>query len=82
MSATQSRDTSATASIWLRDDVFDDLTAKLGASNESERAKAAGIDRTTLWRWRERRFVPSLDQAMRVADRLGTTVDELFEAVA
>lgn len=82
MSAASGRDTRAASPIRLRADVFDDLTKELGAESEPERAQLVGISKATLHRWRRRRFTPSLEQAMSVAERLGTTVDELFERVA
>ncbi len=82
MSAAPPRDTSAASPIRLRSDIFDDLTGRLGAASDPERAQLVGISKATLWRWRTRRFTPSLEQALSVAERLGTTVDELFERVA
>lgn len=83
MTATQQRGTNATPSpIRLRADVFDELTSQKGATNEVERARLLEIDRTTLYRIRERKVTPTLEVAMRMAERLGSTVDELFEVAA
>jgi DNA-binding XRE family transcriptional regulator len=77
------RDTNATrSSIALREELFDKLTAKLGAVNEIQRATLIGVDRATIHRMRRRLFTPSFDVAMRMAEVLGTTVDELFERVS
>lgn len=70
------------ATIQLRNDLFDELTARQGAGNEIERAHLVGIDRTTLYRLRARKYTASLEVAMRMAERLGTTVDDLFEATS
>lgn len=83
MTAASPRGTSATPSpIRLRGAVFDELTSRLGATNEVERARLIDVDRTTLYRIRERKVTPTLEVAMRMAERLGSTVDELFEASA
>lgn len=63
----------------LRADVFDMLTTKLGATTDVERARLIGVDRNTIGRMRARRFAPRLALAMRMAEQLGTTVDDLFE---
>jgi DNA-binding XRE family transcriptional regulator len=82
MSAAPERDTRAASPVRLRGDVFDELTAERGATSDPERAQLVGISKATLFRWRNRRFTPSLEQAMAVAAVLGTTVDELFERAA
>lgn len=76
------RGTSAAPPIVLRDEVFDALTAERGATNDSERARLVGINRATLYRLRKHRFAPRMDVAHRIAERLDTTVDQLFERVA
>lgn len=82
MNAAQQSDTSAASPVRLRGDIFDQLTSLKGATTDPERARLVGIDKATLSRWRTRRFTPSLEHALRVAEELGTTVDELFERVA
>jgi DNA-binding XRE family transcriptional regulator len=77
----QERGSSATQ-IALRGDVFNELTAKHGATNDVARARLFGIDRATILRMRKREFAPRLELAMRMAERLETTVEELFERVA
>lgn len=79
-SASQRGTTAAT--IALRDDIFVALTATLDATNDSQRARLFGVDRATIGRMRKRQFLPRLDVAMRMAEQLGTTVDELFEQVS
>lgn len=79
MTAASERGTSATSPIRLRTDVFDELTARLGASSEIDRARLFDIDRTTLYRIRAGKTIPGLDLAMKMAERLGATVDQLFE---
>lgn len=82
MSAAQQSDTSAASPVRLRGEVFDELTSRKGATSDPERAQLVGISKATLSRWRGRKFTPSLEHALRVAEKLDTTVDELFEAVA
>lgn len=83
MDAAQASCTSAPPSpIRLRTDVFDALTLRKGATSEVERARLLDINRTTLYRIRIRRVTPTLQLAMRIADRLDSTVDELFEVAA
>jgi DNA-binding XRE family transcriptional regulator len=72
----------AVPSIALRDTVFLELTAKLGAASDVARARLLDVDRATISRMRTGKFLPRLELAMRMADRLGTTVDELFESVS
>ncbi|MGC1214124.1 MAG: hypothetical protein WA890_23055 [Micromonospora sp.] len=82
MTATQQRGTAATPSpIRLRTEVLDELTSAKGASTEVERARLLEIDRTTLYRIRGGQ-VPTLEVALRMAERLGTTVEQLFEVTA
>lgn len=76
------RGTSATPHVVLRVEVFDTLTAKFGATTDVARAELLGVDRATLQRLRKRKFHPRIATALRMADRLGTTFDELFERVA
>lgn len=66
------------ARIRLRAKFFDDRTAALGAMNETARAQLCGMDRTNLLRIRNGQ-APSLALAMHMAERLGVTVEELFE---
>lgn len=68
-----------TAQIKLRTDLFDELTSRLGATSDVERARLVGVDRATIYRLRLRRFNPSIEVAQRMAQTLGTTIDELFE---
>lgn len=67
------------ATVVLRTDVFDDLTSKLGATSDIARARLIGVDRTTIHRMRYRLHTPSMDVAMRMAERLDVTVEDLFE---
>lgn len=77
-STATARGASATANQHLDTEVFDGLTAALGATNDAARARLVDIDRKTLWRWRTGRYAPNLTVAQRIADQLGTTVDRLF----
>lgn len=59
---------------------FDQLVEKRwGDVSEIELARLIGIDRTTVYRIREGKVTPTLETAMRMAEALATTVEELFE---
>lgn len=73
---------SATAASRLNVDLFDQLTRELGAEDDSARARLLDVDRATIFRWRKGRYAPRHEVATRIARKLGTTVDELFPAVA
>lgn len=83
MNAAPARSSSATPSpIRLRTDVFDRLAAERGAVNKADMARLVGIDRTTLWRIRERKVTPTSETALQIAQRLGVAVEDLFEVTA
>ena len=58
-------------------EVFDAKCAAQGALDESARAKTAGINRVTLWRWRKGIQQPSLPVVSQIARTLDVSVDEL-----
>lgn len=63
-------------------DLFEKLTEeKLGATNDSARARALGINRTTIRRLRARLHEPSMPLATRVARQLDTPLERLFPVV-
>lgn len=66
----------------LREDVFDRLTTRAGATNDTARARLLGVNRATIFRLRHRMFQPRWDTATRMADRLGCSPDDLFERAA
>ncbi|MFI6332950.1 hypothetical protein ACIBBG_32165 [Micromonospora chersina] len=76
------RGAGATPAVHLRVQTFDERAEQLGATTETAKAELVSTDRKTLWRYRERRIAPTLDVAMRWADRLGLKVEELWERVA
>lgn len=64
----------------MRTDIFDALAAeRWGDVSETELARLIGVDRTTLYRIREGKVTPTLETAMRMAEALRTTVEDLFE---
>lgn len=63
-------------------DVFDRECALRGATDETARARLAGVDRATLWRWRNGRYTPSLSAITRIAQRFDLSVDELIQREA
>lgn len=62
--------------------MFDREAARLHATDESSRAELAGVDRTTLWRWRHGKQTPSLEKATDIAARFGISVEDLIERAA
>ncbi len=80
--AIRSDNPATSPAVALRVAVFDNLTAGLGATNDTARARLLGIDRATIRRYRTRQYEPSMGVAMRMAEILHTTVDHLFEQVA
>lgn len=75
--------TDATGRIQFRGDRFDAAMARLGHTREIDRARAAGVTKMTLWRWRKSAGLPSTPIcAHRVAAAVGLTVDQLFVRVA
>ena len=63
----------------LNFDVFDVECATRGALDDTARGKLVGVDRTTIWRWRNGRQFPSLDVVARIADQFGLPVEHLIE---
>lgn len=84
MAATDRTEPDATSATAPRIDfaVFDSKCAELGATSDIARAEIAGVNRTTLWRWRKGLWAPNLAVATRIAQRLDVTVDELTRGVA
>lgn len=62
----------------MNGELFDERAAALGATTPGERAQLAGVDQSTLWRYRTGRLRPTIDTARLIADRIGVTVDELW----
>jgi DNA-binding XRE family transcriptional regulator len=58
--------------------LFDRLLSNKGAHTDAKRAELLDCDRITVWRWRNRKLKPSLDQAVRIASFLQVSVEELF----
>jgi DNA-binding XRE family transcriptional regulator len=63
----------------LRVEIYDRLLAAKGITTVVAAAELHGINRTNLFDYRAGKSRPHLTTAMRMADDLGTTVDELFE---
>lgn len=70
------------APVRLRVARFDELTAAAGAESETAKAALMETDRKSLWRYKSHDVTPSADLAMRWAERLNTTVEDLWERVA
>lgn len=58
--------------------LFESLCAAKGAVTNEQKAVLAGVDWSTIWRFRAGKLRPRLEVARQMAERLGTTVDELF----
>lgn len=80
MAATNPDATSATTRFRL--EVFDRAMEAKGIVSESAKAEFAGVDRATLWRWRNGVMIPSRDTLAFLGDRLELAVDDLIERVA
>lgn len=70
------------APVRLRVERFDALTAAAGAETETAQAALMDTDRKSLWRYKAHKVTPSAELAMRWAQRLDTTVEDLWERVA
>lgn len=57
--------------------VFDAKCAERGATNDVARARLAGVNRTTIWRWRKGLYSPDFKVATQIAHRFGISLDEL-----
>lgn len=78
MAATPSADKHAThATPRIDFAIFDAAAKRAGANDETARAELVGVDRATLWRWRNGRNSPALDTAARIAETLGVSLNEL-----
>jgi DNA-binding XRE family transcriptional regulator len=63
-------------------DVFDANAERLGALTDAAKADLIGVDRATMWRYRNGHLTPSLDRALSIANLFGLTVEELIEMAA
>ncbi len=63
----------------MRNETIDDLIRSKGFGLE-EAALAAGIGRSTIWRWSAGRSAPLRPQAEALADALGCSVDRVLRA--
>lgn len=82
MNAAENAGDCGTTAAALNDPLFRELTAKLGADTDIARARLLDVDRNDIARWRRGSSMPRLEKAMRVANKLGTTVEDLFGRVA
>ena len=67
------------APIRLRFDVIDQRAAELGIGTRRALAKLLDLDPASVWRFRKGRMAPSLDTAMRVAERLDLRIEDVVE---
>lgn len=58
--------------------LFEKLTDAREATTDLARARLLGIDRMTIYRWRNRRNGVGMETATRVAAALEVGIDELF----
>lgn len=59
-------------------ELFERLCADLGATTVEQKAALAGVDWSSIHRFRKGEMGPRLEVARRMAERLGTTVEDLF----
>lgn len=85
MPTTQKRNAPATdGSVGRRLDVelFDRLTAARGITTVEAQAEAAGVHRSTMFRWRAGDTSMGVLDALKLAELAGTTVEQLVPKVA
>ncbi|MEU4772927.1 helix-turn-helix domain-containing protein [Micromonospora sp. NPDC023644] len=84
MNAAPTRSDNATPSpVRMRTTVFDQLVdQRWGDVSKTDLARTLGIERTNLYKIRQGKVTPTLETAMRMAEGLGTTVEELFEVTS
>ncbi len=78
--ALEGAEASSDARVRLRTEVFDALTGSRGATSDRKRAALFGVAQTTISRLRRGQVEAELALAMRMARRLGVTVEALFES--
>lgn len=74
--------TVATPAVRLRFDVIDARCAELEATTDVSRAELLGVDRTTLWRWRNDKIGVALATALDLAERLSLPVESITKREA
>lgn len=57
--------------------VADILDIPIESVGDAAIGELLGFDRSTIWRWREKKFKPSLPLALAMASTLGLTVAEI-----
>lgn len=62
--------------------LFNERCEALGAFTEVDKAALVGIGYTDLYRMRKGEFKPRLDRALRIAEILGVTVEQLWPKAA
>lgn len=84
MTATQKSNVAADDSVGRRLDVelLDRLMAARGITSVKAQAEAAGVDRSTMFRWRSGELSMGVLDALKLADLAGTTVEQLLPKVA
>lgn len=83
MTATEaSADHATPATGARRFDTFDGRAEAMGVTSEGAKADLAGVDRVTLWRWRQGHQRPSLDTLTAIASRLDVSLTDLAKEMA
>lgn len=77
---TEKRATPATGG--RRFDLFDGRAEELGAVSEGAKAELAGVDTSTLWRWRKGHLKPSVGTLLTLAGRLDIPMEQLAREMA
>lgn len=65
-----------------RFNLFDGRAEEMGATSEGAKAELAGVDRTTLWRWRHGLQRASLDTVTALASTLNVPMADLAKELA
>lgn len=68
----------ATSTVGFNYELFESRCADKGATTNEQKAALAGVDWSTIWRFRKGDMGPRLEVARQMAENLDTTVDELF----
>ena len=63
-------------------DVFDANAERLGATTDAAKAELIGVDRATIWRWRNGHLTPSLHRAMAIAELFDVKLSDLIDRAA
>lgn len=64
--------------MWFNFEVIDQRARDLGIKTDVALADLVDLNRSSIFRFRRREIQPSLETAMRVAERLGLAVEQVI----